>query len=171
MKITNRELQKIVLEEVEKLQPELQEGVLDFLRGAGKSAGGKASSVGKSIAKSVGDKATAVKDKVGQVAGDIKTAGSVASLRGDLQRAAQEAGQQVEKLIEVFNTLLARAQSLRLDQEENEIKTELAALKNYQQTAAAPQQSATASKPKLGTEIPKPVKMSGPRPVFETKRK
>lgn len=137
MKITRENLYKIILSEVNNLSPELQEGVLDYLKGAGGAAAGKASDTGKSIAKSVSDKATAAKNKVGQVAGDIKSAGQQASLRADLSKATQEAGMQIEALISKFRDLLARAQSMRMDAEEQEIKAELQALQTYQETAAA----------------------------------
>lgn len=137
MKITRQELNKLVMEEIDKLDPELREGVLDYLKGAGGAAATKASDTGKSIAKAVGDKATAVKNKVGQVAGDIKNAGAVASLKGDVQRAVQESGMAMERFKNTFTDLLARAQALRLNDEEETIKAELNAIEQYQMNAGA----------------------------------
>ena len=154
MKITQEQLKNLILEEFEKIdQQTLEEGVFDYLKGAGQSAGSKAGDLGKAVAKQVNDKATAVKNKVGQVTGDIRTAGATASLKGDLQRAIQQSGMMVEKFKNQFTDLLARAQSLRLDDEEGQIKSELQALQTYQETASKSihPETATVSKPELGT--------------------
>lgn len=137
MKISHQELQNIILNEVKNLPEDIREGVLDYLKGAGGAAADKAGATGKSIANAVKDKATAAKNKVGQVAGDIKSAGQQASLKADVQKASQEAGMAIEGLIGKFTDLLARAQSMRMEAEEKEIKAELQALRNYQETAAA----------------------------------
>jgi hypothetical protein len=153
MKITRQDLHKLVLQEVEKLPPDIREGVMDFLKGAGGAAAGKASDTGKSIAKAVGDKATAAKNKVGQVAGDIKNAGAVASLKADVEKASQEAGMQIQGLYDRFTDLLARAQSLRLEAEEKVIKAEMQALKNYQETAAAEAGDPNVDYTELGNDL------------------
>lgn len=134
MKITQEQLRQIVAEE---LESQLQEGVFDYLKGAGKAAGGKVADTGKSVANAISNKANAVKNKVGQVAGDIKSAGATSSLKADIQKTAQDAGMQIQGLIDRFTDLLARAQSMRMEEEESIIKAELQALRNYQETAAA----------------------------------
>lgn len=135
MKISHEQIRTLVLKEIESLPQDIREGVLDYLKGAGQSAGGKIADTGRSIAKAVGDKATAAKNKVGQVAGDIKNAGAVASLKGDVQKAVQESGMAMERFKSTFTDLLARAQSLRLDDEEQVIKSELGAIEQYQMNA------------------------------------
>lgn len=127
MKITHQYLFDLINEELNKTLEEenIDEGVLDYLKGAGQSAGGKIADTGK-----------AIKNKVGQVAGDIKNAGMTASVKADVQKAVQESGLMAQKFTKIFKDLLHRADALRMDDEVNQIKKELGALQTYQETAA-----------------------------------
>jgi len=165
MKITQKDLLKLVDEETDKI---IKEGFLDRLKGSGTNAGSKVADAGRSVAnkvsntakagaKSVGDKFKAASDKVGQVAGDINHAGKTSSLKADLQKAIQESGMMVEKFTKTFSDLHARAQSLGLHDEEQQARTELAALNTYQSTA-----SQGLDKPTSTASLKKPVEQPTP---------
>lgn len=188
MKVTTEQLMRLVAEEIENLDPDLQEGIMDYFKGAGGAAGSKASSTAssvgssianraKSVASGVGNAATSAKNKVGQVAGDIKNAGATSSLKADVQKAIQQSGVQVQTLMKTFRDLLARAQSLRLSDEEQQIKSELQALQTYQETAAAglgsgdgmgQPKSLDSGSPATSSPIPSLDQMNGETPVTPT---
>ena len=124
MKISHKDLVAIVTKEVNGLH----EGVLDQLRGR------------------LGD--------IGSKSGNNKQAGDTASLDGDLERASQKVALQVQQSIKTFTDLLARAQSMRLQEQEQRIKNELQALKTYQRTATPPEGQ---QQPQVNKPSPSPV--------------
>ena len=183
MKITIKELLDIVEQETDKAirENKMDEGALDFLKGAGKSVGGKAASVGKSAigagksaVQSVSDKEKSVGNKVGQVASDAKNAGASASLQGDITKAVQESGMMIQKFTQQFQDLLARAQALHMNDLEQEVKSELQALETYMQTAGKTSGSSVApasvDSPKLAPKtnpasVDLPAMKSKPAPI------
>lgn len=111
MKIKVNDIENLIFEEINRVD----EGVFDALRGGSKELG----------------------RKIGSAAKDIKTAGQKSSLQADLNKLTQRAGQTIQMLSRQFEDLQGRAQALGLDNELQQIKTELNALDNYMRTAAS----------------------------------
>jgi len=106
MKITQQQLKQIINEEIQKMVEEdnLEEGFLDFLKGAG---GETASQVGGAVKKA--GQAVAAK------AGEIKKAGQTASVKKDVARSLQSIKAAVDNSQASLEQLARRAAELKLN--------------------------------------------------------
>jgi len=141
MKITNDQLKEMIERELDGIDKKfLEEGFFDAFKGGAQAAGGMAKDAAVKAA-------TAAKNKVAQVAGDVVSAGRKASLKADFEKASQKIALQVQQSIATFTELLTRASRRGHEEEEQQIKAELQALKTYQSTSTPPDVKMSPVKP------------------------
>jgi len=113
MKITQQQLKKIINEEIQKMVEEdnLEEGFLDFLKGAGGTAASQAGGAVKRAGQAVAAKA-----------GEIKKAGQTASVKADIPKLINKATKELQKIGSDLLNLQQRASSLGVTLELDEIE-------------------------------------------------
>lgn len=101
MKITQADLKKLINEEIEKMleSDEVDEGILDALRGATKKVAGDVGGVAKKAATAVGQKASAAAGAVKQYGSDVAKAGRLSSAKADLEKVSNEIEMLKSKLL------------------------------------------------------------------------
>ncbi len=113
MKITQQQLKQIINEEIQKMVEEdnLEEGFLDFLKGAGGTAASQAGGAVKRAGQAVAAKA-----------GEIKKAGQTASVKADIPKLINKATKELQKIGSDLLNLQQRASSLGVTLELDEIE-------------------------------------------------
>lgn len=113
MKITQQQLKQIINEEIQKMAEEgnLEEGLLDFLKGAGGTAATQAGGAVKRAGQAVAAKA-----------GEIKKAGQTASVKADIPKLINKATKELQKIGSDLLNLQQRASGLGVDIELDEVE-------------------------------------------------
>jgi uncharacterized protein YoxC len=121
MKVTKEYLQQVINEEIQQMieEGEIDEGVLDALKGAGSAIAGKLGGAAQAVGKAVSSKAEAVSQAVqaakvsaAKHAQDIITAAKTASTKGDIQSTMSSLTSDVASASKALATLQAKAKQL-----------------------------------------------------------
>lgn len=125
MKVTQQQLKQIINEEIQKMAEEgnLEEGFLDFLKGAGGKAAGDAGGAVKRAGQAVAGAAQRAGQAVAGKAGEIKKAGQTASVKADIPKLINKATKELQKIGSELLNLQQRATDLGVTLELDEVES------------------------------------------------
>lgn len=119
MKISKKELERLIREE---LQKEIEEGIFDAFKGGLKKIGGDVARGVTGAAKAAGEKASQAAGAVKKYGQDVKAAGQAASAEADKQKLLSKIDSAKQQAKQSFSSLLGQADALGMETEANDLQ-------------------------------------------------